>query len=60
MEDKIYDFCDDELNYHINESCCADEYAGEAEIYILRQLGYNKEADTYEQQMKEYMEENCS
>lgn len=62
MEDKIYDFCDDELNYHINESGCADEYAGEteAEIYILRQLGYNEAADIYERQMKEYMEENCS
>ena len=62
MEDKIYDFCDDELNYHINESGCADEYAGEteAEIYILRQLGYNEAADTYERQMEEYMEENCS
>ena len=60
MAQKIYDFCTDELSYHINESHCAEEYAGEteAEIYLLRQLGYHWEADNYERQMKECTEED--
>ena len=59
MVQKIYDFCTDELNYHINESRCAEEYAdeAEAEIYLLRQLGYHQEADDYERQMKKQTEE---
>ena len=61
MAQKIYDFCTDELRYHINESDCAEEYAGEteAEIYLLRQLGCYQEADDYEQQMRKYMEEQA-
>lgn len=60
MAQKIYDFCTDELGYHISGSGCAEEYAGEteAEIYLLRQLGYHWEADNYERQMKECTEED--
>ncbi len=52
MEKKIVAFCDDELNYHINESGCADEYEDEieAEIYLLNQLGYVDMANDYKAQ----------
>lgn len=59
MVSKIIDFCDDELNYHINESGCAEQYQGEseAEIFLLRELGQDSMADHYEEQLKEYLEE---
>lgn len=57
LEDKIVAFCDDELNYHINESGCADEYQDEieAQIELLRLMGYTRMADDYETQFAEYM-----
>ncbi len=58
MERKIVAFCDDELNYHINESGCANEYKDEieAQIYLLNQLGYTDMADDYK---KQYEAEKC-
>ena len=49
LEKEIYDFCDDELNYHINESGCAEEYEAEilAQIELLKLLGYTEEAEEY-------------
>lgn len=45
-------FCDDELNYHINESDCAEEYHGEtcAEIELLYRLGEEDAARSYKKQ----------
>ncbi len=59
MVSKIIAFCDDELNYHINDSGCAEQYQGEseAEIFLLRELGQDSMADHYEQQLKECLEE---
>lgn len=54
---KIIAFCDDELNYHINESGCADEYADEieAQIELLRLMGYSNMADKYARQFSQKM-----
>ena len=54
---KIIAFCNDELNYHINESGCADEYADEieAQIELLKLLGKTSTANKYAKQFKEYM-----
>ncbi len=43
------EFCDDELNYHINDSGCADEYDNEicCQIEILYLLGKKKLAKDY-------------
>ncbi len=48
-------FCDDELNYHINDSGCANEYNGEilAQLEILYLLG---EKDLAEQYKNDYSE----
>lgn len=56
MERKIIAFCDDELNYHINESGCADEYEDEieAEIFLLTQLGCTDIADHYKEQYEAF------
>ena len=42
-------FCDDELNYHINESGCATDYHDEilAQIEILFLLGETEPAEQY-------------
>ena len=55
MEKKIVAFCADELNYHINESGCANEYKDEikAQIYLLEQLGYADMAREYKEQYEE-------
>lgn len=60
LEEKIVRFCDDELNYHINESGCADEYEEEieAQIELLQLLGYGEMAEDYENQYEEWLEEN--
>lgn len=60
LEEKIVAFCDDELNYHINESDCADEYDSEitAQIELLQLLGRNEMAERYEKQYREWLEEN--
>lgn len=57
LKEKIIAFCDDELNYHINESGCADEYQDEieAQIELLRLLGKKAMANKYEKQFNEYM-----
>ena len=41
LKERMIEFCDDELNYHINESGCAESYHGEtlAEIELLFLLG---------------------
>lgn len=59
MVSKITAFCNDELNYHINESGCLECYKdeSEAEIFLLRQLGENSAADRYETQLKEQLDE---
>ena len=56
LEKSIVNFCDDELNYHINESGCAEEYENEinAQIKLLEKLGYNQMAETYKEQF-DYM-----
>lgn len=53
LEKKIVKFCDDELNYHINESRCVDEYEDEcfAQIELLKLLGYVATAKEYEDQL---------
>lgn len=58
LEKKIVAFCDDELNYHINECGCAEEYKNEieAQIELLRLMGYDEMADDYEADFNEYME----
>ena len=55
LEKDIVDFCDDELNYHINESGCADEYETEikAQIELLRLLGYDDMANEYKDEYEE-------
>lgn len=57
LESKIVDFCDDELNYHINESGCAEEYETEitAQIELLRLLGHDDLANAYQDYFDEYM-----
>lgn len=59
LEKSIVAFCVDELDYHINESYCAEEYADEikAQIELLQLLGYTEEANDYEGQFDEYMQE---
>ena len=59
LESKIVAFCDDELNYHIKESSCAEEYEDEitAQIELLRLLGHNDLADKYQDYFDEYMSE---
>ena len=54
LEKDIVYFCDDELNYHINESGCVDEYETEikAQIELLRLLGYDDKANKYENEYK--------
>ena len=60
LEKKIVAFCDDELNYHIHESFCADEYQNEieAQIELLRLMGYDRMADRYEKDFNTWMKEN--
>lgn len=56
LEKNIVAFCDDELNYHINESGCAESYDTEirAQIELLKLLGHNDIANEYS---KEYRRE---
>ena len=61
LEKRIVDFCDDELNYHINE--CADgyvEYKNEilAQLQLLNLLGYREMSNEYKRQYKECLAEN--
>lgn len=57
---RIVDFCEDELNYHINESGCADEYDSEikAQVELLDLLGYSDRADKYRNEYQSYLDEN--
>ncbi len=45
-------FCKDELNYHINESGCANQYHDEtiAELELLYRLGEENLAENYKNQ----------
>lgn len=56
LEKDIYDFCDDELDWHIN-NCEPSEYKSEilAQIELLRLLGYKADAKAW----KEAFEEAC-
>lgn len=56
LEECIYDFCDDELNYHINESGCAEDYEYEimAQIELLELLGYKDTAEEYRHDYRVY------
>ena len=60
LKTKIVNFCDDELGYHIHESGCAKEYAEEieAQIELLRLLGYKEMADAYEGDYHEALDES--
>lgn len=55
MEEKIVAFCKDELNYHIHESGCPEEYKDEcdAEIFLLKSLGYEDDAAKFKEEFKE-------
>ena len=46
LKERIIYFCNDELNYHIWESCCANEYHDEilAEIELLFLVGEKEKA----------------
>jgi hypothetical protein len=59
LESKIVAFCNDELDYHIGESGCAEEYEDEitAQIELLRLLGYDDLANGYQDYFDEYMSE---
>ena len=59
LERKIVAFCDDELNYHIFESGCADEYEDEcmAQIELLKLLGYETLANSYKKALKKALKE---
>lgn len=59
LERKIYDFCMDELNYHIYECGCAEEYEDEieAQIQLLSLLGYKDKAYEFSKGFEEYMDE---
>lgn len=61
LEERIVKFCDDELNYHINE--CADgcvEYKNEilAQLQLLNLLGYREMSKEYKEQYRECLTEN--
>lgn len=57
LAQNIYDFCEDELDWHINE-CVASEYESEilAQIELLRLLGYEEDADAWDEAYKETIE----
>ena len=59
LERDIVAFCDDELDYHINKSGCAESYKSEikAQIKLLKLLGYEQMANDYDQQFRDYMKE---
>ncbi len=59
LEKRIVAFCTDELNYHVNESGCADEYHDEilAQIELLYHLDYKRDAAMYEVQYKHVLTE---
>ena len=52
LKNRTIAFCEDELNYHINESGCANEYHDEtcAEIELLYRLGKERSARSYKRQ----------
>lgn len=59
LEKRIYDFCMDELNYHIHESGCAEDYESEilAQIELLKLLGYKEQADDFSSEYLDYLSE---
>ena len=58
LEKDIYDFCDDELDWHIN-NCEPSEYESEilAQIELLRLLGYEKDAEAWKEAFEAAFEE---
>lgn len=55
LEKKIIAFCDDELNYHINDCDYPEEYKDEidAQIELLKLMGYNDMAERFEEALEE-------
>ena len=53
---EIVNFCEDELNYHINDCDCR-EYQSEikAQIKLLELLGYDERSLFYKEQYKEQL-----
>lgn len=49
--------CEDELNYHVNKSGCADEYHGDicVEIELLYRLGAEDSATSYKEQYLDFI-----
>lgn len=60
LERDIVNFCEDELNYHINESRCADAYDTEirTQIKLLKLLGYEQMAEGYLNDYEAWRKEN--
>lgn len=60
LERDIVKFCDDELYYHIHDSCCAVAYDSEiiAQIKLLKLLGYDQMAEKYLNDYKTWRNEN--
>ena len=59
LKKRTIEFCDDELNYHINDSGCAWEYHNEitSQIEILVLLGEKDMAEGYADDYMEYLKE---
>lgn len=62
LEEKILDFCKDELTYHIEESGCAEQYDTEitAQIELLTLLGHEDVAKEYQELYSEYLKEQSA
>ena len=62
LASRTISFCLDELNYHIDESGCAEEYHDEilAQIELLFQLGEKDDAKTWLESYKEKLEDAVS
>lgn len=59
-ENKIVSMCKDELNYHIHESGCVSEYKSEceAQIFLLKNLGYEDEAADFSKKLRKALKED--
>lgn len=60
LEKRILDFCKDELEYHICESGCAEQYHSEilAQIELLKLLEDHSTAECYTDAYHNYLQEN--
>lgn len=59
LAEKIVDFCKNELQYHIHESRCSEEYKEESEtqIELLKLLGHSELAEKYDEELKQSLED---